>query len=322
MHDPLAIVEFFFALDQRRVVVQVCLMSELDAATTGQVTDSAAEIYEAFFVPALFGQWPGPVLDTARLSAGDDVLDVGCGTGILARAAARRLGNSGSVTGIDINEGMLAVARRTSEPVTWKHGPAEHLPFPDRSFDRVVSQFALMFFAGQSASIEEMARVTRPGGTVTVATWASVDHSPGYAAMVDLLQRLFGDEAATALMAPFTLGTEDRLNALMRESLPNSTITRREGLARFDSVEEWVHIDVRGWTLADMIDDNQYTELLTAAKTELAHLTDHSGHVCFPAPALIATATTEAATGLSGQARYQPREAAAAPAADSSGLPK
>ena len=265
-------------------------MNEPNAATHGQLIRSAAEVYEAFFVPALFGQWPGRVLDTAQLTAGDDVLDVGCGTGILACAAARRLNDSGSVTGIDINDGMLTIARKTSEPVTWQRGPAEHMPFPDRSFDRVVSQFALMFFADQKAGLQEMARVTRPGGTITIATWASIDQSPGYAAMVELLQRLFGDEVATALMAPFTLGTEDQLHDLIDKILPNATVAQHQGLARFSSIESWVHTDVRGWTLADMIDDGQYAHLLAAAKKELADFVDTNGQVRFPAPALIATA--------------------------------
>ena len=265
-------------------------MNESDAATHGQVIQSAAEIYEAFFVPALFDQWPERVLDTAGLSTGDDILDVGCGTGTLARTAARRLDGSGSTTGIDINDGMLTIARRTPEPVTWRHGPAEHLPFPDQSFDRVVSQFALMFFADQTTSLTEMARVTRPGGTITIATWASIDQSPGYAAMVHLLQRLFGDKAAAALMAPFTLGTEDKLHDLIDKTLPNATVRLHQGLARFDSLEAWVHTDVRGWTLADMIDDGQYAQLLASAKTELADFVDHNEQVRFPAPALIATA--------------------------------
>lgn len=265
-------------------------MNELDAATHGQVNQSAAEVYEAFFVPALFGQWPERVLDAAGLAPGDDVLDVGCGTGILARAAARRLNDSGSVTGIDINDGMLTIARRAPEPVTWRHGPAEHLPLPDQSFDRVVSQFAVMFFADQKAGLQEMARVSRPGGTITIATWACVDQSPGYAAIVELLQHLFGDEAANALMAPFSLGTKDKLHDLIDEILPNAAVTLHQGLARFDSLEDWIHTDVRGWTLADMITDDQYTELLAAAKTELADYVDDNEQVRFPAPALIATA--------------------------------
>lgn len=266
-------------------------MSRQLAGSTGQVSATAAETYDTFFVPALFDQWPDRVLDTAGLRSAERVLDVGCGTGVLARAAARRLAGAGSVTGVDINEGMLAVARRAREPVTWQLSAAECLPFPAHSFDRVASQFALMFFADRTAGLEEMARVTRPGGTVTIATWASVDQSPGYAAMVRLLERLFGDEPAAALMAPFTLGTERELRALTQEVLPELTITRHDGVARFGSLEAWVHTDVRGWTLADMIDDDQQVELLAAAKVELADFVDEQGRVEFAAPALIATTT-------------------------------
>ena len=265
-------------------------MNERETATHGQVNRSAAEIYDAFFVPALFDQWPEHVLDTAAVSDGHDVLDVGCGTGILARAAARRLNGSGSVTGIDINEEMLSVARRTAESVTWRHGPAEQLPFPDHSFDRVVSQFALMFFADQRAGLQEMVRVSRPGGAITIATWASIEQSPGYAAMVELLHRLFGDEAANALMAPFTLGTEGKLRSLIDEILPNASVTLHHGVARFDSLDAWVHTDVRGWTWADMIDDEQYAELLAEAQRELTDFVDDAGRVRFAAPALITTA--------------------------------
>lgn len=265
-------------------------MSERDAAITGQVTGSAAEIYEAFFVPALFGQWTGPMLDTADLTDGDAVLDVGCGTGILARHAARRLGETGSVTGIDCNPGMLAVARQASDRVTWHEGVAERLPYPDASFDRVVSQFALMFFADQCEGVREMARVTRPGGTVTIATWVDVEESPGYAAMVDLLGRRFGDEAAAALSAPFSLGSEAKLREILDDALPDAAVTRHEGHARFESLEAWIHTDVRGWTLADMITDEQHDELLAAAEVELARFVDDRGEVLFPAPALIASA--------------------------------
>lgn len=266
-------------------------MSNLDDASTGQVNRSAAEVYEDFFVPALFGQWPEPILDAAGLSPGDDVLDVGCGTGILARAAARRLDRSGSVTGLDPNDGMLAVARRNDERVDWRQGLAEELPFPDDSFDRVISQFALMFFTDQAAALAEMARVTRPGGTVTIATWADVDHSPGYAAMIALLDRLFGEEAATALMAPFTIGSEAKLRSVIGDILSEPTVSLVPGQARFESIEAWVHTDVRGWTLADMIDDHQYQTLLDAAKTELAPFVDASGAVSFAAPALVACAS-------------------------------
>jgi ubiquinone/menaquinone biosynthesis C-methylase UbiE len=93
------------------------------------VTATAAEIYDAFFVPALFGQFTGPVLKHARVEVGERVLDVGCGTGVLARAAQQKVGPTGHVTAIDPNEGMLAVARRFRSSIDWRTGTAEALPF-------------------------------------------------------------------------------------------------------------------------------------------------------------------------------------------------
>jgi SAM-dependent methyltransferase len=254
-------------------------------ATTGQITHTAADVYEEFFVPALFAQWPDQVLEASGITDGDDVLDVGCGTGVLAHAAARRLAGTGSVSGLDLNEGMLDVARRVDPSVTWRSGNAERLPFADGSFDRVLSQFALMFFADPTAALAEMARVSR--GTLTVATWSRLDDSPGYAAMVDLLRRVFGDREADALIAPFSIGEPGRLRELLAPHLDGISVVRRGGTARFASIEAWVHTDVRGWTLTDMIDDDGYTELLAAAQLETAHLALDDGSVAFPAPALI-----------------------------------
>jgi ubiquinone/menaquinone biosynthesis C-methylase UbiE len=257
---------------------------------SGQVNAAAAEVYDEFFVPALFAQWPERVLDAAAIGSDDEVLDVGCGTGVLARAAARRTDGEGSVTGLDVNDGMLAVARQGADGIVWRQGSAESLPFPDRSFDRVVSQFALMFFTDPAAAVAEMARVLRPGGRVTIATWASVDENPGYAAMVDLLRRLFGDEAADALLAPFTIGTVSALRTLLEGAFPRVEVTRHEGTARFDSIDAWVHTDVRGWTLADLIDADDHQVLLEAARVEMDRFVGSGGHVAFTAPALIATA--------------------------------
>lgn len=97
----------------------------------GQVTSSAAEVYEEFFVPALFDQWAGRVADAARLGPGDRVLDVACGTGVLAREALGRVQPGGSVVGLDPNEGMLTVARRKEPRIEWRRGRAEDLPFGD-----------------------------------------------------------------------------------------------------------------------------------------------------------------------------------------------
>jgi len=94
----------------------------------GQVNTSAAEVYEAFFVPALFQEWGGPVAEAAQVQAGQRVLDVACGTGVLARAVAEHVGPEGEVVGLDINEGMLAVARQKAPHLEWHQGPAEAIP--------------------------------------------------------------------------------------------------------------------------------------------------------------------------------------------------
>ena len=258
--------------------------------THGQVVASAAETYEQFFVPALFRQWAEPLLDAAEVHEGDDVLDVGCGTGVVARAALGRVGPAGSVIGLDRNEAMLAVARRTEPAVDWRTGVAEALPLDDGSIDRIVSAFVLMFVDDRAEVLREMARVLRPGGAVAVATWSAVDESPGYAAMVDLLDRVIGPDAADALRAPFCLGTTEQVGDLVAGAFADSTVARREGVARFDSVEAWLHTDIRGWTLADSVDDETYDELLAAARVELARFVGSEGRVEFASPAIVAVA--------------------------------
>ena len=258
----------------------------------GQVNTSAAEIYEAFFVPALFQEWTERMVEAAQVQAGQRVLDVACGTGVLARAVAQRVGPDGKVVGLDNNEGMLAVARQKAPHIEWRHGPAESLPFEDNSFDAVVSQFSLMFFEDRRAALREMVRVLRPGEQLAVAVWDSLENTPGYAAMVDLLQRLFGDNVANALRAPFNLGDTSLLQPIFTGAgIPNAKRTSVAGAARFASIEAWVTTDIKGWTLADMIDEVQFQSLLTEAEKVLQPFVTPEGTVVFSSPAHIISAT-------------------------------
>lgn len=268
------------------------------ATIAGQVSRPAAEIYEEFFVPALFGPWAQRLAAAAGIAPGDAVLDVACGTGVLARAAAERTGDSGAVTGLDCNDGMLDVARRTTG-IAWRHGAAEALPFADAAFDRVVSQFGLMFFGDRTRALTEMWRVLRPGGRLTVAVWDRLDHTPGYCDMVHLLQRMFGDRAAEALRVPFALGDVEVLRRLYTTAgLPEPSVATIIGTARFPSIRAWVHTDVRGWTLGGSIDDAQEQALADEAERRLAHHVAADGAVRFDVPAHIVVADKASAGPL------------------------
>lgn len=263
----------------------------MDATQTGQVNRSAADVYEEFFVPALFQDWTGRVSEAAGLKPGARVLDVACGTGVLARGALTRIRPGGSLVGLDVNDGMLAVARRRTPEIDWQQGPAESLPFDNESFDAVISQFGLMFFEDRVAALKEMWRVLRSGGRLAVAVWDSLDNTPGYAAVTALLQRMFGDRVADGMRAPFSLGdTGDLMPLFAAAGIPDAKLQTMDGTARFPSIESWVHTDVKGWTLADMIDDAQYEALLQAALTEMKCFQRSDGRVEFTAPAHIVSA--------------------------------
>ncbi|MEM7113022.1 MAG: methyltransferase domain-containing protein [Chloroflexota bacterium] len=264
----------------------------MSAIEQGQVIQSAAEVYEQFFLPALFQQWAAPVVAAAKIGPGQRVLDVACGTGVVTRLVAEQVGVAGDVVGLDVNAGMLAVARAKAPHIDWREGQAERLPFADNSFDAVVSQFGLMFFNDRTRAIQEMMRVLQPGGMLAVVVWDSLDNTPGYMAVVHLLRRLFGEEAAGGLRMPYVLGETAVLRQIFRDAgYPSAAIATYSGKARFPSIESWMYTDIRGWTLADRIDDEQYAELLAEAEVELRPFLNSDGTVSFTAPAHIVTLT-------------------------------
>ena len=260
-----------------------------DSADAGQVSQSAAEIYDTFFVPALFGAWAAPLCDAAHIGSRDAVLDVACGTGATTREAASRLDADSKIVGLDRNAGMLEVAELRAPDIKWIDGTAEELPFDDASFDVVLCQFGLMFFDDREKALSEMLRVLRAGGRIAVSVWDDVANSPGYADMIELIQSMFGDEPANALRAPFALGSKDSFRQLLTAGgLDGATVKTWDGTAHFESIREWVRMDVYGWTLADFIDEAGYEALVAAAEEKLAQYAGDDGSVSFPIPAHIA----------------------------------
>lgn len=241
-----------------------------DPALQGQI--DAARAYEALFVDGLLEEWADQVLDAASIQPGHRVLDVACGTGILARHALARVGAAGSVVGLDIGPGMLAVAAELAPDIEWQQGPAESLPFADHSFDAVVSQFGLMFFQDRCQAIREMLRVLKPGGTLAVAVWNEVGTMPAYRAEVALLARTAGEAAANALKAPFVLGDRHSLQSLFElAGTTKVSITTKTGKARFPNIRTMVEADLRGWlpVMGVMLPEEQIRYILEEAESAL-----------------------------------------------------
>lgn len=118
------------------------------------------------------------------------------------------------LVGLDRNHGMLAVAAGCAPDVQWIEAKAEAMPLATASFDVVLCQFGLMFFDDPAQALAEMQRVLAPGGRIAISVWDDVANSPGYAGMIDLIEGMFGPDAADALRAPFVLGPDLRSRQL------------------------------------------------------------------------------------------------------------
>jgi ubiquinone/menaquinone biosynthesis C-methylase UbiE len=155
-----------------------------------------ADNYERYFVTAIGGPLAGDLVRLADLRPGERVLDVGCGTGIVARLAAERVGKTGSVAGVDLSPAMLDVARELSQnapaPIAWYETSAEAMPLPEAAFDAVLSQVALQFVADKPAALREMRRVSSAAGRVYVST-------PSPTPFFDVVDRAFVRQGLTQL---------------------------------------------------------------------------------------------------------------------------
>jgi ubiquinone/menaquinone biosynthesis C-methylase UbiE len=174
---------------------------------------SFPEMYERWLVGPLFRPWAQLTLDTVALSPGDRVLDIACGTGIVARIAKERLGKAGGVVGIDINPDMLAVARTLAPGIDWRDGNAGALPLhAGEQFDVVVCQQGLQFFPDKPAAAAQMRRALATGGRLAVATWRSDDEIPFFRELRRVAERHVGPIADQR----YSFGEAAALEALLR----------------------------------------------------------------------------------------------------------
>jgi ubiquinone/menaquinone biosynthesis C-methylase UbiE len=265
-----------------------------------QVSGSAPEVYEEQLVPAIFAPWAPLVVDLAHPRAGDRVLDVACGTGIVARTVAERVGPAGAVVGVDLNPGMLRVARTRCSPsrhgvapVEWQEASADNLPFPNASFDVAYCQLGLQFFSDRPAALCEMHRVLVAGGRLPLMVWRSLGESPGFAVLADALERRVGPAAAAIMRAPFSLSDADELAALVRDAdFRDVAVQPRTGMVRFPSVEKLVLSYVAGSPLAGPVSqaDPAAREALVGEAQQALRKYTSATEVAFPIAAHLLSA--------------------------------
>ncbi|MFP9192632.1 class I SAM-dependent methyltransferase [Natronosalvus vescus] len=263
-------------------------MSEHANQSSGwQLEQSASEAYEQYLVPPIFDPWAERLIETSGVHEGDHVLDVACGTGIVARRVAPRVSTYGAVTGIDINEGMIAVATESAsdiEPsIEWRQGDATELPFPDERFDVVYCQQALQFFDDPGAALEEMQRVLRPGGHASLNVWRPLEYHPAYVTLADALERHIGDEAGDIMRSPFpSWNAEDLRTRIQDAGFDDVSVTIEIGSVRYPSIEAFVRREAASSPLAERIaavGRDVRNELVHGLEDALHHYTDDEGIV-------------------------------------------
>jgi ubiquinone/menaquinone biosynthesis C-methylase UbiE len=168
-----------------------------------------ARAYQNLFVPRLFAPWAQRLLEVAALAPGQRVLDVGTGTGVVARAAACAIGRGGRVLAVDGAAPMLEVASAQpahpeAAPIEYVLSPAAPLAASDDSFDRVLCQQALQFFPDRAAGLREMRRVLRSEGRIALAVWGTIEECPAFAALHAIACEVLPAEVADLLRVPFS----------------------------------------------------------------------------------------------------------------------
>jgi ubiquinone/menaquinone biosynthesis C-methylase UbiE len=191
----------------------------MTTASYRSYSGTAAELYQSFFVPTIATPVSRELLEAARLQPGERVLDLACGTGIITRAAAERVGTTGAVTGIDVAPDMIATAKETpaaGAPIEWHEADAVDLPVPDGCYDVALCQMGLMFMPDKPAALAELRRVLTPGGRVVVNTPGRIQ--PAFEAMEQAIVDNLSADLGAFVSAVFSMHDPGHIAELLRDA--------------------------------------------------------------------------------------------------------
>lgn len=211
------------------------------AAPTAPDT-TAAQAFETYMVPTIFGPWSRMVVDQIAPKHGESLLDIACGTGTAARYAAGLVAPGGSVAAIDIDAAMVAHGRTLegAGAVDWRVGDAQALPWGNATFDIVLCIQGYQFFPDRAKALAEMRRVMKPGGRLAVTVFCSLPYCPGHEAIAGALQK-FAKVDRTGIERPYSFGDPIALgDTIQAAGFTELAVIRRFVEARFSSPEEFV----------------------------------------------------------------------------------
>jgi ubiquinone/menaquinone biosynthesis C-methylase UbiE len=221
-----------------------------------QLDGSAPELYQRYLVPAITSLWAADLINRVQVRSGQAVLDVACGTGVVARLAAERMA-SGRVVGLDFNNGMLVVARSVptkGASIDWKEGSALNLPFPDSSFDVVLCQLGLQFFPDRPLALREMRRVLVPPGRIGLSVFSAIERTPGAHAFANALDNCLGRNASSIKRAEHIFSKATEVEELMSNGgFEQIKVTTVAVQITFPSVLDYVRFQLIATPMAGLL---------------------------------------------------------------------
>jgi ubiquinone/menaquinone biosynthesis C-methylase UbiE len=238
------------------------------------IDTTAGEAYEKFMVPGMFRHWAERLVQTAAPRPGEHVLDVACGTGVVARAVAPLVGAKGRVAGLDIDAGVIEVARRLSAgsvpAIEWHCASALEMPFGPGEFDLCLCQQGIQFFPDRIRGLREMRRVLKSNGRLVAALWAPLETNKGHHVLVETLERLGVDAAAAKRACSFS-DTEAIRAAAKEAGFSGIDLRTEDGVSHFDSMKGFLDAMTYGSpstrhaiALLDDAGRRKFTEAVTA----------------------------------------------------------
>lgn len=266
-------------------------MTPQETKSKEEMVLESAQIYEQHAVPILFTPWGRRLLDSVPVKAGQHLLDVACGSGAVCRLAAQRVGEPGSITGLDLNPGMIETAKKVCGPVVppidFHQGDATDMPFEDNRFDGALCQQGIQFIPEKDQAIREMHRVLKPGGWVGFSEWFGIDHIPGYRVLCDALEQYVDPVAASVMRTPFSAGDGQALRQMTQDAgFQQVHHEVQVGSVRYASADEFTQLSIDGVppgpkghlkAMYESVDQSKRKALFEAVREGLAPYADDEG---------------------------------------------